>query len=873
MSKNKLNLPLILGSNNELAEENIKKFYENNEKSKLGGYFPIGSNTTWHGGIHTHLTAETDIYSVFKGQIIAAKLSPKLTTAEEQAYGSSNFILMKHSTTGHELNQQSAPTLSVTNRLVMLQKGKGLPLKTKIKGGSLIGYLTKYDVIELLDGKTSLNPPALTSKSKRYTPYTKAKVKVIRSAESSLVGKTGYVGFSPGPWQGWLYPFTALRINNLAQNFYSETKKKIAQLVVGDWVEAVDGITAYNASDSSKNRSIWVKVKVLSSCQKNTGKKVIQGETGYILYTIDNWSHWRPKPIIQHYPPEKHYSFYSLYSGISNSTIENIKTRGVQWILDDTTDLFSNNVVVKMIDIYLIGSLPRGTTLKISEVNAAKAGKYQMYKGTVLKCSDANMIDKTGYVAYTKDATFTSYDTKTLTLTINAKSWRFRTQASLDNHGNERDLPTSSQFKIVPGQDQKYDKKTWKKITVTQSTSANLVPSEGYVTENALKKTTPIYNVSTDMQTLATSALANSVKNTIIKQNEKLWSTTAWGPKGKRTHMLDWQIFSEANLFEPLGWEKIIDGDDDLFIDAAKLIALIPQLDTKDKQLSSKEVKKFYNSGAGNIFHEYAVKFITEWGYDIQTLLSRLTAEGYAFDTKKLTQKTEPYLWWNQLVGKDHIPKTKKLWHYHPVTAIAQINKNLQKVEGIPDSAINRAAQELGIDAEIILAIGEKETHNHGFMPDGRPVAKLESHKLNRYLRAKSLMNHAKKNHPLLTQNDYGFAYPPAEYNYRVQPAIDAYQTSGILASSWGRYQVMGFNYKTAGYASAEEFYQAMMTSELEHLNAFKNFVLANPKVHKAMKNKNWDVIAETYNGPQYKNNKYDTALKNFYKAFSTPCP
>jgi peptidoglycan hydrolase-like protein with peptidoglycan-binding domain len=60
-----------------------------------GGYFPLGANNFWHGGLHLHAPEGTLFRAPFGGTIVAARLDPDETRAMQE-FGSVNFILLRH---------------------------------------------------------------------------------------------------------------------------------------------------------------------------------------------------------------------------------------------------------------------------------------------------------------------------------------------------------------------------------------------------------------------------------------------------------------------------------------------------------------------------------------------------------------------------------------------------------------------------------------------------------------------------------------------------------------------------------------------------------------------------------------------------------
>lgn len=65
------------------------------EQDSTGGYFPLGANNFWHGGVHLSMPVGHVVYAPFGGTIVAARLGSD-PDAVNGAYGSTNFILLRH---------------------------------------------------------------------------------------------------------------------------------------------------------------------------------------------------------------------------------------------------------------------------------------------------------------------------------------------------------------------------------------------------------------------------------------------------------------------------------------------------------------------------------------------------------------------------------------------------------------------------------------------------------------------------------------------------------------------------------------------------------------------------------------------------------
>ncbi len=63
------------------------------ERRQAGGFYPVGVNQTWHGGIHLEAPTGTPVRPLLKGELVAAHLVP---TSEHPDIGSNNFVLLRH---------------------------------------------------------------------------------------------------------------------------------------------------------------------------------------------------------------------------------------------------------------------------------------------------------------------------------------------------------------------------------------------------------------------------------------------------------------------------------------------------------------------------------------------------------------------------------------------------------------------------------------------------------------------------------------------------------------------------------------------------------------------------------------------------------
>lgn len=174
-----------------------------------------------------------------------------------------------------------------------------------------------------------------------------------------------------------------------------------------------------------------------------------------------------------------------------------------------------------------------------------------------------------------------------------------------------------------------------------------------------------------------------------------------------------------------------------------------------------------------------------------------------------------------------------------------------------------RAAKLCGCDIAAIKAVAEIESRDAGFHFDGQPVILFERHVFSRLTKGKFDKTHPKISNP----SPGGYGYLSSQHN-RLSEAAKLDRSAALQSASWGKFQVMGFNWQIAGYETLQKFINAMYRSEGEHLNAFIGFVRYN-KLDVHLRDKNWVAFARGYNGPAYKKNQYDVKLANAYDKYS----
>ncbi len=179
---------------------------------------------------------------------------------------------------------------------------------------------------------------------------------------------------------------------------------------------------------------------------------------------------------------------------------------------------------------------------------------------------------------------------------------------------------------------------------------------------------------------------------------------------------------------------------------------------------------------------------------------------------------------------------------------------------GIPEAAFTEVAAALGIEVAVLKAIAKVEAGWQGaFDKKGRPTILFERH----YFHDLTAGKHD-ATHPDISAPKRG-GYKGAQYE-KMEQAFALDPVAALKSASWGKFQIMGKNFKEAGFRSETEMVLAFMESEVSHLKAVAAFIRSDPRKLKALKEKDWATFARRYNGPAYSDNQYDQKMKAEYE-------
>ncbi len=181
----------------------------------------------------------------------------------------------------------------------------------------------------------------------------------------------------------------------------------------------------------------------------------------------------------------------------------------------------------------------------------------------------------------------------------------------------------------------------------------------------------------------------------------------------------------------------------------------------------------------------------------------------------------------------------------------------------------DKIAKKLGIDSNVAKAITKVESSGSGFYEKGGVKIRFEGHQFKKHLKLKGV------NIKSLLEKGYDdIIYNYSEINNKkhglkqYQRALEVNPECAMMATSYGAFQIMGFNYESAGYSSVEEFVKDQKTYNGQ-VKAFLNYVSTEKVLLQAMKEKDFTKFAKHYNGPDYEVNQYDVKMKKYFKEFS----
>lgn len=191
----------------------------------------------------------------------------------------------------------------------------------------------------------------------------------------------------------------------------------------------------------------------------------------------------------------------------------------------------------------------------------------------------------------------------------------------------------------------------------------------------------------------------------------------------------------------------------------------------------------------------------------------------------------------------------------------------------LTNEMIKDLANRLGIEPALLKAVQIVEAAGrNGFLSDGRPQILFEGHIMYKEFHKKFPdrdLNYLCKRfsmvfYPKWDKSKYFGGL--GEYK-RLELAKEIDEECALKATSWGMFQIMGFNHNLCGCKDVFDFVHKMSESHEKQLELMYYF-MNNSGCLKELKEKDWAGFAKKYNGPGYAQNAYDQKLRNAYENF-----
>ena len=177
------------------------------------------------------------------------------------------------------------------------------------------------------------------------------------------------------------------------------------------------------------------------------------------------------------------------------------------------------------------------------------------------------------------------------------------------------------------------------------------------------------------------------------------------------------------------------------------------------------------------------------------------------------------------------------------------------------------AASIIGCEVAVIKAVSFVESGGRsGFLKDGKtPKILFEGHWFHKLTKGRfTTPENANISYPRWIRKYYN-----QDQHKRLQKAVELDRDAALKSASWGKFQIMGFNYKIAGYDTLQDFINAMYKNEVSQLVAFVNFV-RHRRLDDDLRRLDWQGFAYGYNGAGYAQNKYDEKLEKAYLKYKS---
>lgn len=162
------------------------------------------------------------------------------------------------------------------------------------------------------------------------------------------------------------------------------------------------------------------------------------------------------------------------------------------------------------------------------------------------------------------------------------------------------------------------------------------------------------------------------------------------------------------------------------------------------------------------------------------------------------------------------------------------------------------AAGRIGVSVPVIRAVASVAAHRSGFIAGTTlPQIRLEGHEFHRLTRGAHATAHPSISHEMPGRiNRYEGGR--AEYQrLRLAIRVHGAPQPALLATAWGKFQLLGASHVACGHADVRDFVNAMASGEPAQLRAFTSFLEAGP-LAAMLRDGAWEAFAHARETPGY---------------------
>ena len=292
-------LPVDLGDGLEVTEASVERAYQIIETG-AGGYFPVGAEKVWHGGVHlpTPQRPGAFVHAPLPGRVVASRLDAT-SGRRNNAYGSSRFVLLSHDADtllGRHVPDVDAPFAG--QRLFSLLMHVGPPALAPgedIDADYKLAWLRETPTayrptaplqISRAPTLTSADPLGTVRDTLGYGPEATssdlASIRPVRPVASLENDATWYEVPCPGGASGYLHASTVTlhEDGTITPKSLNNNVRPIPSTTDAAWGQEVEADTILQIMDGADAPDGWLKVKVETKRRLWTEERV-----GYVPST------------------------------------------------------------------------------------------------------------------------------------------------------------------------------------------------------------------------------------------------------------------------------------------------------------------------------------------------------------------------------------------------------------------------------------------------------------------------------------------------------------------------------------------------------------------------------------------------------------